>query len=169
MLLPKLFFTPTDLEIQKIESLFSKHFGSQMKDVWNFGLCTGLRVEELLQLRFTDLNVETFELIVCEKKNNKTISISNDALAIILEIKRKNPTDEFIFQSRRSRNVINIEPKPISSQVIYKAFKDVAGILNEKLSPRVMRQVASINLIKAEHSQDCIDDPKLTSEILKHN
>ena len=167
MLHPKLFFIPTKKQIQCIEGLFYKHFGTQMRDVWNLGLCTGMRVNELLRLRFTDLNIDTLELTICEAKKKK-ISISHDALVIILEIRRQHPKDEFIFQSRRSRNVINIEPKPISSQAIYKAFKDVAGILNEKLSPRVMTQIGEINLLTADHSRDYINNPRQISELLKH-
>jgi len=166
MLHPKLFFIPTKKQIKCIEDLFYKHFGAQMRDVWNLGLCTGLRLNELLILRFADFDIDTLELTICEAKKMK-ISMSNEALAIILKIRRQHPTDEFIFQSRRSRNVINIEPKPISNQAIHKAFKDVAGILNEKFSPRTMRQIAAIYLITADYSHDCINNPELSSEILK--
>jgi integrase len=172
MLLPKL-LTVTVSEVHLIENLFLKHFGPQMADLWILGVQTGLRIGELLQLRFTDLNVDTLDLSIfdnkCKTPKNNCIRLSSEASKVILKIRKNHPKDIYVFQSRNSRSVINIKPKPISRQAVYKAFKDISDILNRKLSPNIMRRLAAIKLMTENPSLDFTKNPKLVSEILKYN
>jgi integrase len=172
MLLPRL-FTVTLSETHLIEKLFLKHFGEQMADVWILGTSTGLRIGELLQLRFSDLNVETLDLSIYSTKDRTqkktSIHLSNETTDVILRIRRNHPTDTYVFQSRNSRRVINIKPKPISRQAVYKAFKDISDIVNKKLSPNVMRQLAAVRLMIETPPLEYTKNPKLVAEILKCN
>ncbi|HHB1596970.1 TPA: tyrosine-type recombinase/integrase [Vibrio campbellii] len=144
--------TPTSQQAKKIPILLKKHFSEQLADFWKFGLETGFRTEEILNLKFSQFFYEQSygepRRLFCEiesKRGHISIygrKLSSSAEEIFHKIKHKHPKSEFLFQSYRSRNVSNKEPKPLSRHAISRAFKEVGEILGIKLTPAAMRQLA---------------------------
>jgi integrase len=146
-------YTPqTPEEILKVKDLLFKNCGSQMRDFWTLGAALGLRINELLQMKFDDLDLDcdqsSLKYTFQKSRNNKTISINVPSIAkeVISNIKKEHPKDTYVFQSRNSRNRLNKEHKPISRQAVYKAFKDVGEVLNERLTAHSMRRVFAKDL-----------------------
>ncbi|TOI00535.1 tyrosine-type recombinase/integrase [Vibrio parahaemolyticus] len=154
MAVPRRVVIPTSEQIKKIPILLKKHFGEQFADFWKFGLQTGFRTEEILNLRFAQFSYEQLDrnpenrLFTCEIESRRTRSkvrkqvLSPSAEKIIRNIENKHPNSKFVFQSYRSRGVSNKRPQPLSRQAISHAFKEVGEILGIKLTPVTMRQLA---------------------------
>jgi integrase len=169
----ELYIPKTEEEIKKVEDLLLSHCGTQMRDIWRLGLVLGLRINELLQMKFSDLNGEISQIELSKTRQNSisSIHLSPTVKEIILSIKKQHPLDKFVFQSRSSRNIKNRESKPISRQAVYKAFKEVGDILNVKLSPHSMRRAAVINLLRNFDSgsdvSNYIPSSKFITEVLR--
>ena len=167
-----IYIPKTGEEIKKIEGLLSSHCGTQIKDIWRLGICLGLRINELLQMKFSDLNGDILQVELSKSRHNSisNIHISPSAKEIISSIKKQHPKDKFVFQSRNSRNIKNRESKPISRQAVYKAFKEVGDILNVKLSPHSMRHAAVLNMLQNNNSENFVSNyihsSKFTTEAL---
>jgi integrase len=143
-------YTPkTTEEIQKIEDLLLSHYGTQIKDIWKVGLCLGLRINDLLSIKFSDINDDTFQLELYKYRSKQTsiIHFTPQVKEIILSIQSQHPTDKFLFQSHNSLDIKNGESKPISKQDVYVAFKEVGEILNIKLLPSLIGHTAVTNTL----------------------
>ena len=138
-------YTPrTQEEIKKIENLILKHCGTQMRDVWRLGVQLGLRIDELLQIKFEHIvNNNLSRLTVIKTRNNEslTTNLSPVAVEVVSNIRKEYPTDTYVFQSRNSRNRANKEPKPISRRAVVKAFSNIGELLNVRLTANSMRQI----------------------------
>lgn len=136
-------------EIQNVSNLLMKMSGSQMKDLWEFGLLVGLRVSELLQIKYSHILVKERQgvnyriLLINPSKRapneRLTINLAPNAFSIISRLEKEHPNDIYLFQSRRSKNRMNSEAKPITRQAVYKSFNDVGKIVNRKITPHSMR------------------------------
>ena len=150
-----------------------KHCGSQIKDIWKLGLLLGLRIDELLQLQFSDLTEDSLYIKQFKARTHSiaTISLHPKGKALILNIKKQHPTDKFVFQSRNSRNIKNKEAKPISRQAVYRAFKEVGDIMEVKLTPNSIRHAFAANIVKdyilGSGNSNFLQNSQLTSEIVK--
>jgi integrase len=154
----ELYIPRTGEEIKKVEDLFLRHCGTQVKDIWRLGTCLGLRINALLQIKFSGLDGDILQIEPSTNPNNRIskIHLTPTAKEIILSIKKQHPLDTFVFQYRNSRNIKNREFKAISQQAVSKAFKEVGDILNVKLSPHSMRLVAVNNLSQNSISESWI-------------
>ncbi|PCH94701.1 MAG: hypothetical protein COB83_10820 [Gammaproteobacteria bacterium] len=157
-MITELFIPKTSEEMKKVEDLLLKHSGTQVRDIWRLGLLLGCRINELLQIKFSDLNGEELHIQFSKKRFNSisNISITPTAKKIILNIKMQYPQDDFVFQSRNSRNIKNREPKPISRQAVYEAFKKVGDDLSVKFTPHSMRHAAAWQLFSNFNSSSDI-------------
>ena len=144
----ELFIPKTAEEMKKIEDLLLMHCGTQIRDFWRLGMLLGCRTNELLQVKFSDLNDDTLQIQFSKTRQNSisNIHLTPEAKEIILSIKKQYPQDRFVFQSRKSRNIKNKEPKPISRQAVYEAFKKVGDDLSVKFTPHSMRHAAALQL-----------------------
>ncbi len=163
-------YTPTTpKETKEVESLLLKFFGTQMRDVWRLGLLTGLRIGELLQLKFEDLCQEDNTEVLSLKNlshEHRSIVLRSEAAEIIQSIRQEYPEDVFVFQSRNSRNRVNKEPAPISRQAVFKAFKDVGDVMNKNLTVHSMRHALAVNIIRNTKDLSEYASARFTNEVI---
>ncbi|AWB57458.1 tyrosine-type recombinase/integrase [Colwellia sp. Arc7-D] len=168
----ELFIPKTAEEMKKVEDLLLIHSGAQIRDFWRLGVFLGCRINELLQVKFSDFNGDTLQIQFSKTRQNSisNIHLTPEAKEIILSIKKQYPQDKFVFQSRKSRNIKNKEPKPISRQAVYEAFKKVGDNLSVKLTPHSMRHAAALQLFAKNNSSSGISNfigsSKFTTEAL---
>ena len=107
-------------------------------DAWIIGCQLGLRISDLLSIRFEDFNEKTRDINLTEQKTKKTkvIRINKKALSYILARKKANPNDMYLFQitSRRAKN------RAINRVSVSKAFKDAGDMLGLKINTHSMRK-----------------------------
>lgn len=168
----ELFIPKTAQEMKNVEDLLFMHCGAQIRDIWRLGLLLGCRINELLQVKFSDLNGDTLQIQFSKARQNciSNIHLTPKAREIILSIKKQYPQDKFVFQSRNSRNIKNREPKPISRQAVYEGFKKVGDDLSVKFTPHSMRHAAALQLFSNLNSSNGISNfigsSKFTTEAL---
>jgi len=136
-------------ECKKAKELLLKNWGEQISNIFMLGLLLGIRISDLLNLKFSDLINNKISLIDSNRnfRVNSEVYVSPIVKEIITEIRNKHPTDEYIFQSRHRTNCK--QPKPLSNQYVYKAFKDISDRMNVKLSAKSIRNTYIKSLTEA--------------------
>ncbi|GBL03163.1 tyrosine-type recombinase/integrase [Glaciecola sp. KUL10] len=138
-----------DLNTIKLMSiLLSKRYGQQIADVWDVGVNVALRISDLLSIRFEDINEDKLVLRECKTGKLAHILLNQRAFEIIKRIKTTHPTHDYVFQSHRSRFVINKQPRPLSRRIVSKAFKEVGQELGIVLGTHSMRKTRGYHLYK---------------------
>lgn len=136
-------------ECRKAKELLLKHWGEQISYFFMLGLSSGLSINNLLNLKFSDLVNNKILLI----DSNRNYFVDSEAYAsplvkeIITEIRKKYHADEYIFQSRNNSNCK--KPKPISKKYVYKVFKNISVQMNVKLSDKSIRNTYIKSLTEA--------------------
>ena len=128
--------------ISLISHLLEMRFSKQMSLVWQLGINLGLRISDLLSVRFTDIKED--RLVLIESKTNKQASIMlNDrALSLLNQLRERHPKHEFIFQSYRSRTTKNKPPRP----AVGNAFEQVGREIKMALGTHSMRKTRGYHL-----------------------
>jgi integrase/recombinase XerD len=145
--------------IAKFLSVMRSSKRAQSADVFEIILRTGLRLNEVLNLKFTDLNFE-YESMSVEKfiPITKGRSISKESLKIMMNkeckeifknINDKRSDETFVFQSRRNKNRIHTGPNHISRQLVLKAFKDTSRETSIDITPHSLRHAYAVSFIKS--------------------
>ncbi len=126
--------------IKLISFLLERHFGQQMRDVWEIGLNLALRISDLLAIRFCDIDDDT--LTLREQKTGKLARIKLNAKtkARISAIHQAHPHHLYLFQSYRSPGAENRPPRPLSRRAVTKAFMLVGQELKLALGTHSMRK-----------------------------
>lgn len=126
--------------IKLISFLLERHFGEQMRDVWEIGLNLALRISDLLAIRFCDINEDT--LTICEQKTGKLarIKLNTKTKARIDAIRAIHPDHQYLFQSYRSPGAAQRPPTPLSRRAVTKAFMLVGSELKLALGTHSMRK-----------------------------
>ena len=131
-------------DIGLVERTLLKFFGERERDVWVFGINTALRISDLLNIRFSDIQGDTLPLREAKTGKQRTIKLNEKALQVIE--RRRLLGDEYLFQAN-SRNVKAV--KPVSRQYIARAFKDVGDHLGLNISTHSMRKTRGYHLHKS--------------------
>lgn len=145
--------------IAKFLSVIRSSKSSQSADIFEIILRTGLRLNEVLNLKFIDLNFESDSMSV-EKfiPITKGRSISKEPLKIMMNkecreifknIKDKRSDETFVFQSRRNKNRKHTGPTHISRQLVLKAFKDTSRETLIDITPHSLRHAYAVSFIKS--------------------
>jgi integrase len=125
-------------QIDLIHSLLNNRFGGLYGDIWKIGVNLSLRIGDLLQLKYSDFNLDdrTLHIIECKTTKKKEIRLNTTALDIIVRRKKAKPNDTWLFQvhSNRAKN------KPISRTSVSRAFKEVGDMLNLNINTHSMRK-----------------------------
>ncbi|WP_105255373.1 tyrosine-type recombinase/integrase [Pseudoalteromonas sp. T1lg75] len=134
--------------ISMIGHLLEIRFSKQMAHVWKLGINLALRVSDLLNLRFDDIQNDRIHVI--EKKTGKlaSIKLNDKALTIINEIKTSHPTHDYLFQSYRCNQTKFGIPKPLSRRAVTHAFQEVGHELKLALGTHSMRKTRGYHLYK---------------------
>tara|TARA_R110000850_G_C9892176_1_gene458999 strand:+ start:102 stop:620 length:519 start_codon:yes stop_codon:yes gene_type:complete len=103
---------------------------------------TGLRVNEILALKYADIDENTIKLSLTSSRQRKfEIGINALVLDAIKKENLLNPTDYYIFQSNKSNNVANKPAKHLSRQAINFAFKKASEITGYSITPSKLRTI----------------------------
>lgn len=117
-------------EIDEMRSNLKRNYPIIYADVWKVGCNLALRISDLLDLKFDDLDINRRTLTLIEKKTKKTKVITlNSAVIEIVERRRKeNPSHVYLFQvdCNRAKN------KPITRVSVGRVFKECAETLGIK-------------------------------------
>lgn len=134
--------------ISLISHLLEIRFGMQISLVWQLGINLGLRISDLLSIRFSD--IKDNRLILIESKTNKRASIflNDKALSLITQLREQHSEHEYIFQSYRSRTVKNKPPRPLSRRAVGDAFQQVGQEVKIALGTHSMRKTRGYHLYK---------------------
>ncbi|MFA0896640.1 tyrosine-type recombinase/integrase [Vibrio cholerae] len=141
--------------LSAIPTLLRKHYGDQMANIWMFGINTGFRISELLDIKMENVSevsnplesrtnvIITFKSIKATHSPfaDRQIELNSQASDIVNSIRKAHPDTIYLFQSYRSRNVRNREAGPITRQAVSQAFKEIGEILGIELTPYSMRKI----------------------------
>jgi integrase len=131
-----------------IPTLLSKNHSSQLSDVWSFGVNVALRISDLLSIKMSDIQGDRLSLTEAKTGKMAHILLNSKALNIVDSVRSNHPNSTYLFQSMRSRNIINRDDKPISRQAVSTAFKDVGETIGVDLGTHSMRKTRGFHLYK---------------------
>ena len=148
-------------EIDLVHTLLSKKYPLIYADIWKVGVNVSLRISDLLNLTFKQLNVEDRSLVLVETKTGKTkvIRLNNAALAIIQQRRLRYPSDIWLFQVHCNR----AKDKPISRISVSRVFKEAGDFLGLTLNTHSMRKSRGMALY-----QDGVPIEKI-AKVLNHS
>lgn len=135
--------------IRLIGHLLNRRYSQQMADIWNIGINLALRISDLLAIRFDDIT--DGRLLLQEQKTGKQASIllNPKANKIISRIHEEHPEHIYLFQSYRSRQSKNKEPKPLSRRAVGKAFELIGEEIGLSLGTHSMRKTRGYHLYQS--------------------
>lgn len=124
-----------------------KHYSNELyEDLWNIGINLTLRISELLEMKYENIDIENrcYFLIEPKTKKRKEVRINTRVVEIIERRQKQYPGDVFLFQvhSNRSNN------KAPSRSHVARLFKDVGHRLNIKLGTHSMRKTRGYFMYK---------------------
>ena len=127
-------------EIVMVERLLRNHHGHLYADIWRIGVNVALRISDMLQIRYSDLDLDNHLYSLVEGKTGKTrqIRLNNTALALIEKRREQYPEDIYLFQVHSNRTASLM--KPVSRISVARAFKDVGDRVGIHLSTHSMRK-----------------------------
>jgi hypothetical protein len=157
-------------DIDKFKEALIKSGNQQMVDLFTILLKTGLRLPQVLDMEFKDIDFESCTFMVETKKNNKSthkeIIINNECVELLAELQDKYPGDRFVFQSRNSNYQKNKEASPISRQTVMKGFKNASIRSSIPITTHSLRHAYVVNALK-ENFKDGDNSIEL-STIIQH-
>ncbi len=125
-------------QIQLIHTLLANKFGELYADIWKVGVNLGLRIGDLLQLKFEDFNMtdRTLNLFETKTGKSKAIRLNHTVLKIISDRRTNYPNDIWLFQVHSNR----AKDKAVSSISVSRVFKECGDMLGLKINTHSMRK-----------------------------
>lgn len=152
--------------IAQVELLLRKHFGVIYGDIWKLGINVALRISDLLDMKFDDIDLinGVYRLREGKTKKSRTVELNHMAIEIIQRRRQAQPTDIYLFQTHSNRTA-SLPPKPLSRVTVAKRFKEVGEMptVAVKLGTHSMRKTRGWAL----HS-DGVPIEKI-AKLLNHN
>lgn len=132
--------------ISLISHLLEMRFSRQMSLVWQLGINLGLRISDLLSVKYKDIKDD--RLVMVESKTGKIASIvlNDKAFSIINHLRERYPNHEYVFQSYRSRAMHNKPPRPLTRRAVSRAFEQVGQEIKIALGTHSMRKTRGYHL-----------------------
>lgn len=156
---------PDMLSLQEVEQLLTSVNGNDILSLRNRAMlevlyATGLRVSELINLKFDNINIdEKFVRIIGKGKKERLIPFTDVAqlyLKLYLQNRKKTKSD-FIFLTRLG--------KPISRIEFWRQLKNIAisAGITKKISPHMLRHSFATHILSAGA------DIRFVQEMLGHS
>jgi len=125
-------------EFNMIHKLLEKHYPPLYADVWKIGGNLGLRIGDLLEIKYSDMNLDKRTLSIVEGKTKKPKEMRlNEAVIEIVEKRHKQyPDDIYLFQVHSNR----AKDKPVSKVSVSRVFKSCGEIIGLKINTHSMRK-----------------------------
>lgn len=107
-------------------------------DIWRFGVNVGLRISDILSIKFNDIDLINRELCVIEHKTGKklTIRLNRIVIDIITTRRTTNPRHQYLFEVDCNR----AKGKPISRETVSRVFKEASNLIGLQLNTHSMRK-----------------------------
>lgn len=107
-----------------------------------FGIYSGLRISDLLQLKVGMVRNSTHIKLIEQKNKNKKKFIIHPSIRKDLDNYIKDmKDDEYLFASRQIKNKTKIKGEPITRGAAYKILKDVANYFElEEIGTHTLRK-----------------------------
>lgn len=137
-------------QIIAIETVLKAQHGDIYRDVFKFGLNTAMRITDLLDVKFCDIDYlrRSYTLKEGKTKKARTITLNNTAMEIINRRREQNPTDAYLFQSHSSR-LPRGAIQPVSRVSVSRVFKKVGDSFGLKLNTHSMRKSRGYAMFEA--------------------
>lgn len=134
-------------DIKRAEKLLLKHGGEIYSQIWVFGVNTGLRISDILKLKFCDIDVETGKVHIKEKKTgkHKTVTLNSRALEVVNGRRSSRNDDEWLFQVHSNR----AKGRAISRNSVYRKYREVGDILGVSMGTHSARKSRGAHLYQS--------------------
>ena len=125
-------------EVDMIHAALNKMYGQLYADIWKVGVNLSLRIGDLLNLKYTELNLDDRTLKLTEAKTGKLklIRLNASAIAVIARRQQEQPADAWLFQVHSNR----AKDKPVSRVSVSRVFKAVGDVLGLNINTHSMRK-----------------------------
>ena len=125
-------------EINLVHTLLVNKFSQIYADVWKVGVNLGLRIGDLLNLKFENFNIQDRTLTLYEQKTDKfkSLRLNTTVIQIIKKRKVEFPNDIWLFQVHSNR----ASDKAISRVSVSRVFKEAGDMLKLKINTHSMRK-----------------------------
>ena len=126
------------LEVDMIHAMLTKKCPPIYADIWKIGVNVSLRIGDLLQLKYDDLDLTERSVKLTEAKTGKAkhIRLNTAALTVITRRRQAYPNDTWLFQVHSNR----AKDKPISRISVGRAFSEVGALLGLTINTHSMRK-----------------------------
>ncbi len=126
------------LEVDMLHALLLKKYPPIYADIWKIGVNLSLRIGDLLQIKYTDLDLTERAFKLTETKTGKTkqIRLNSSALAVIMRRRQTYPNDLWLFQVHSNR----AKDKAISRVSVGRVFNEAGQILGLNINTHSMRK-----------------------------
>ncbi|MCX7857511.1 MAG: site-specific tyrosine recombinase XerD [Deltaproteobacteria bacterium] len=138
---------PKVLSEDEVESLIvlpdDSKIGLRDRAILEVLYATGIRVSELINLKKTDVNLETGYVITMGKRSKeRIIPLNRHSIEVLKEYMNKvNPRGKYLFPNKKGEK--------ISRQAVWKIIKRYARMMNkENISPHTIRHTFATHLIQ---------------------
>ena len=131
----------TKNEISAIETVLNAKHGAIYADIWKFGLNVGLRITDLLNIKFDDVDIpnRVYKLSEGKTGKSKVVTLNATACSIVTRRRTENPGDVFMFQSH-SPKLKRGTVQPISRVSVSRVLKRVGDDLGLNINTHSMRK-----------------------------
>ena len=142
---------------------------TQVIDIFTVLFYTGLRMDDVLKLKFSDIDLEANSITVDKKRSlsRNSIIINDECMETLRRLKKKYHKDVFVFQSRNSRNQKNKPAASISRQAVNSVFKSVSTSTSLPITVGSLRERYAIRTLKEAFAKD--SGSVNLSKIMKHS
>jgi integrase len=136
----------------------------QTHDICFFMLNCGLRIAQIIEVKFSDIDFSTGVLEVDSPKRRihgsqkLKIQLNEKCLKLFTKLRDQYPDDIWVFQSRKSNNQINKQPRSISRQTVNSVIKQANKHTEHNLSLHSFRHAYATNYLKKQLSSENIVD-----------
>ena len=125
-------------EIEVIHNQLKLNHPPIYADIWRIGCNMGLRISDLLALKFEQLDTEQQQVNLIESKTGKPKAVRLNTIAneIIIKRRKNYPDDVYLFQVHSNR----AKGQAISRVSVSRRFKTVGDKLNLHIGTHTMRK-----------------------------
>lgn len=116
-------------------SNLDKYLKTPYKEIWLIGNATGLRISDIVKLRYKDLKKEKPTITETKTGKSKRIYIPKKARVKLLSLQKELPDESFVFNSDGKTG-------HITRQAVHKAFKKAGekANANKNIGTHTMRK-----------------------------
>lgn len=163
----------TTQDLDKFKNALQASGYDQLVDLCTIIMNTGIRINEILELKYVDINYSSNSIAINSIKSrtqqqfNNTIRLNVVCMGVLSKLQSKYPNDVFVFQSRNSRNQKNKPASPVSRQFVMKGFKTASDSISLAITIGSLRRNYATHMafIATSHKVD----HKYLSQLLGHD